>query len=74
MHCWGGWGREQDNMPACLKLLGFLLLPPPDLLPALGLQGITTAREVMWNKKDPGSPKPNKGDPSMQRPLKLNKK
>lgn len=71
MHC---WGREQDNMPACLKLLGFLLLPPPGLLPALGLQGITIAREIMWNKNDPGSPKPKEGDPSMQWPPTLNKK
>lgn len=45
--CMFGEGGEekQDNIPVCLKLLGFLLLPSPGLLHALGLQGIITARK-----------------------------
>lgn len=47
----GGEGRGMDSSPVCLKPLGFLLLPSQGLLPALGLQGIITAREVIWKKK-----------------------
>lgn len=48
-----GEGRteEQDSIPGHLKPLRFQLLPSPGSLPALGLQGIIIAREIIWEKK-----------------------
>lgn len=70
----GGGGKgEKNKIPVYPKPLRFLFLPSLALLPALGPQGITTAREVIGEKKIQSLQNLTEKDQSVKTSLLLNK-